>query len=106
MGRVNRFWRYHLGGLWARIANLHRVRQRLSDEAVSHFAPRFPHLDSLDLRRLSIKDHANLPPSALSLRDEVALRYGYRLYYRYTFNETDPHSIKMLLAVLPPLHER
>ena len=84
----------YFAGKWlTRAANVHRVEQRLSPELTARLAPLFPHLD---LTRVRLKDHANLP--VLPRYNGIA--FGYRLYFRHTFNENDARSLRVLVHEL------
>jgi hypothetical protein len=84
---------YFLGKWITRAANLHRVEQRLSPELSARLDALFPHLD---LTQVRIKDHANLPVSGKYL----AIAFGYRVFFRHTFNENDARFITLLIHEL------
>ena len=86
-------------GKWTvRLANLHRVEQRLSPETIARLQPLFP---NLDLGRIRIKDHANLPPNWFKFMVHAdAMSFNERLYFVNTFNENDPRFLRLLVHEL------
>jgi hypothetical protein len=89
---------YFLAKWAARLSNLHRIRQSLSPDTVTHLQPLFP---QLDLRQIIIKDHANLPPNWFRwLLPAQAMAFGGRIYFLHTFNENDPRFLRLLIHEL------
>jgi hypothetical protein len=81
-------------GKWlTRAANLHRVEQRVSPELSARLAAMFP---NLDLSKVRIKDHANMPVR----RQYVAIAFGYRVFFRHTYNENDLRFLRLLIHEL------
>jgi len=86
-------------GKWAaRVANLHRVEQRLSPELLPRLQTLFPHLD---LTRIRIKDHANLPPNWFKFMVHAdAISFNERIYFADTYNENDARFLRLLVHEL------
>jgi hypothetical protein len=89
----------YFGFKWlARLGNFHRIRQHLSPEAIARWQPLYP---NVDLQRVVIKDHANIPANWFRFLPHTdAQAFHYRIYTQFTFNENDPRFIKLLLHEL------
>ena len=75
----------------ARIANFRRPWQRLQPETVAMLRVLFR---DLDIERIRYRTQCRLPPNRFRERGPIlAMTFGYTIYWRGTFDETNPTDI-------------
>jgi hypothetical protein len=78
----------------AQIANLRRPRRELSDAVKAELAPYFPHLD---LDKIRLRTKCRLPPNRFNTSGSIyAMTFGYTIYWRDEFDESNPREISKL----------